>query len=122
MNLEEMRAIEQAATEGPCETGRYWGALTHESDGVLGAYYGEDCPACDESLNAEAEVVIESINLDFIAAARTFVPEALDALEEILELHSHEVYDSSRRMCPACGGTVPCRTRRIIENKLGVQE
>ena len=64
---------------------------------------------------------IEQDSAEFIAASRTFVPDALDALETILELHSHEVYDSTRWMCSACGGTVPCATRRIIENKLGVQ-
>ena len=128
MNLEEMREIEQAATEGPWihwpeahsieiiqrdDTGHYgeiidvrprlgWGEQTYVRT--------ERNPGGDEPDAA------------FIAASRTFVPDALDALETILELHSHEVYDSHRRMCSACGGTVPCATRRIIENKLGVQE
>ena len=71
---------------------------------------------------AEMRAIEQAGTGDFIAASRTFVSDALDALETILELHSHEVYDSTRWMCSACGGTVPCATRRIIENKLGERE
>ena len=75
--IAEQRRIEQAATEGPWETGNYWGALTHGPDGVIGAYYGEECPACDESLDAEAEVVVEVGDLDWIADARTSAARCL---------------------------------------------
>ena len=89
--LAERARIEQAATEGPWETGNYWGALTHGPDGVIGAYYGEECPACDESLDAEAEVVVEVGDLDWIADARTALPKALDALGAVLALHRPHV-------------------------------
>ena len=100
MNLEEMRAIEQAASEGPWEIN---GAGEYVSGVGL--------------MVAPDDGGVSGANAEFIAASRTFVPDALDALEEILELHSHEVYDSNRRMCSACGGTVPCMTRRIIEKE-----
>ena len=87
-----------------------------ECDECAGA--GMIHPDCAERTYAELAAEVRRLR----AASRTFVPDALDALETILELHSHEVYDSHRRMCSACGGTVPCATRRIIENKLGVQE
>ena len=117
MNLEE---IEQAATEG------HWPEAHIQRDDT--GHYGEIIVAdvrprlgwCEKITERNPEG--DEPDAAFIAASRTFVPDALDALETILELHSHEVYDSNRRMCSACGGTVPCATRRIIENKLGVQE
>ena len=129
MNLEEMRAIEQAATEGPWE---HWPearsiGVSQIIDGSLGGIIVADVRprlGWGEQIYVPTERNPRGDEPDaaFIAASRTFVPDALDALETILELHSHEVYDSNRRMCSACGGTVPCATRRIIENKLGVQE
>lgn len=134
--LAGMRAIEQAATEGPWGTGNYWGALTHGPDGILGAYYEGDCPACDESLDAEAEVVIEGVDLDFIAASRSFVPKALAALDAVLAMHApskeptsgHYYCDSDecdragegelRDACQHCGHWFPCPTTAAIEQAL----
>lgn len=121
MNLEEMREIEQAATEGPWI---HWPEAHIQRDDTDGEIIVRPRLGWCEKIYVPTERNPRGDEPDaaFIAASRTFVPDALDALETILELHSHEVYDSNRRMCSACGGTVPCATRRIIENKLGVQE
>ena len=100
------------------DTVRDWQDHEGETDATMLAEVGIAQAEATLALAEQQQIA----NLIALSRETFAAPDALDALETILELHSHEVYDSHRRMCSACGGTVPCATRRIIENKLGVQE
>lgn len=80
---DQLRALADAATPGPwtpCTEG--WATISSSSDSVIHAYHPRDCcHECGEPYDMEPGVAIGVEDLEFIAAARTAVPQLLDQLD-----------------------------------------
>lgn len=81
---DQIRALADAATPGPwtpCTEG--WATISSGSDSVIHAYHPRDCcHECGEPYDMEPGVAIGVEDLEFIAAARTAVPQLLDQLDQ----------------------------------------
>lgn len=125
--LAEMRAIEQAATEGP------WVAEYSREQG--NCVIPHDAASTREAV-ATTRLYHQIGDAEFIAAARAFVPKALAALDAVLAMHApskeptsgHYYCDSDecdragegelRDACQHCGHWFPCPTTAAIEQAL----
>lgn len=126
--LAEIRAREQAATEGPWRAlgtgvanGDHWYVC---NEGEALAYIAANDGENEEQREPDAQ---------FIAHSRTDMPRLLDALEAVLALHKPESYDEdwidggqAGYACYTCDdgtghgfATYPCPTVRAITNVLG---
>ena len=106
--LAEMRAIEQAATEGPWEAG---GGDDDPRPAVWAARSSDCFPRIAYVVpNDFGDVLPE--DAEFIAAARSFVPKALDALEAVLAL-----WPDTADPCDCCVH-VDCEVVRAITKAL----
>ena len=114
--LAEMRAIEQAATEGP------WVAEYSREQG--NCVIPHDAASTREAV-ATTRLYHQIGDAEFIAAARAFVPKALAALDAVLALHhdetlsrsmfaGHPMYTERRCTC----GAAHCPTVAAIEQAL----
>ncbi|MCG7309711.1 MULTISPECIES: hypothetical protein [Brachybacterium] len=113
IDREHLRKLADAATLGPWEAER----IHHRPLGQPPHHCWEvtvdgqpliDCFREDEDDAAETA--------DFIAAARDAVPELLDALQRVRDLH-HPWGDtlSGTRICNECDHAWPCATVRALE-------
>lgn len=127
--LAEMRRVEQEATKGP------WVAEYSREQG--------DCVIPHDAASTREAVAItrlyyQTADAEFIAAARSFVPKAVAALEAVLGRHQpHTCPDPSeerwaesgcfithggrcatRFHCRHCGQLSPCTDVRAIEEAL----
>ena len=57
---------------------------------------------------------IDDNDAAFIAASRTLLPKALEALQRVYEVHDHFT-EAENLWCRACGLMWPCATIRAIE-------
>ena len=117
--LERIRAVTDAATQGPWEhpldNEVTYGYRTDGSRHIATwiATVGEG----DEDISEEQN----DANADFIAAARSYVPALLAAVEAVLKVHPadrHEDYPQEQAFCPPCGEWWPCPTVQAITSKL----
>ena len=100
----EMRAIEQAATEGP------WEAEYSREQG--NCVIPHDAASTREAV-ATTRLYHQIGDAEFIAAARTFVPKALSAFDAVLALHPMEtmqVLDREDCARDECGHAGECPT------------
>lgn len=122
--LDHGRALADQATEGP------WFTSPFEHDPVWGSVvtggvdeHEEDRSPCIEAGNRE--------DATFIADARTRLPQALNALQAVLDMHVAPEWvkvgrpnDGSRDICQECTTEdtlimYPCRTVRAIQDAIG---
>ena len=121
--LDQGKTLADQATEGP------WFASPFEHDPVWGSVvtggvddHDEDCPPCIEAGSRK--------DAEFIADARTRLPQALAVIQAVLDLHKPEEYDGYPHspdgvMCAVCLTEYdeyeewPCPTVRAIQDALG---
>ena len=117
--LERIRAVTDAATQGPWEhpldNEVTYGYRTDGSRHIATwiATVGEG----DEDISEEQN----DANADFIAAARSYVPALLAAVEAVLRDHEPRTRIPPNRhysICRACSRIWPCATVQDITSKL----
>lgn len=110
---QEMRGVVKRATGGP------WTAKTSEASmNGVNEYYFRPSPNAPQVFSA----VMKLEDAELIEHSREWVPETLDRLDAVRELHAPLVYADAPGIyfCKECqytasGGTYPCRTRRILD-------
>lgn len=103
MNDNILRAIEKRTTEGPWRWDSEHLRLFSPSGAVL------------DSNGYEPGAVEREVDADFITAARTWVPDALDRLDEVRALHRSDNH-ATRPLCTECRHSWPCDTRQALDN------
>ncbi len=80
-------ALSEHVTSAPWVVNREgWACVSSGSDSVFHAYYEGDCPSCgDEITPVDARVAISIEDAEFIAAARSLVPELVAEVERTRE-------------------------------------
>lgn len=134
--LDQIDRLEQEATKGPWDHTVEWAEIGSGSDSVIHGYYDGECPACAEKVNDDASVAISPEDREFIALARTALPQLAKALRDIMEIHK-PFYDdhyyngmdgeSLHRFVARCEGChhaggiedYPCPTVQAITDALG---
>ena len=123
--LNEIEARANAATEGPWLVNgpdEPWAVISSGSDSVLHSYMRcrPDCEGC-ECGESVAEVAIELEDAEFIAHARTDVPDMAAALRAVLKLHKHHAGRGGEH-CGRCFPDEwgwPCATVAAIHLHIG---
>ena len=123
--IDQGKKLADQATEGP------WFTSPFEHDPVWGSVvtggvddHDEDCPPCIEAGDRK--------DAEFIADARTRLPQALNALQAVLKIHApidalNVRYRGGRlqQVCTGCGtddgnwNQWPCPTVRAITDAIG---
>jgi hypothetical protein len=89
--IERAEAVMAGVTEGPWVVNREgWACVSSGSDSVFHGYFEGSCGSCGDEILDEASVAISIEDAEFIASARTLVPELVEALKaarEELEWH-----------------------------------
>lgn len=106
--LDQGRALADQATEGPWypwDRGVGWLIALSDSDD------GE--PRLPEGFRTDLG---RGEDAAFIADARSRLPQAIDALQAVLNLHKRNIYGS----CTSCvQNRYPCPTVRAVQNAIG---
>ena len=113
--LDQIDRLDQEATKGP------WYAESKNEDdyyaltAVYNVFHNGDTP--DRDLMAYGAYD----NAEFIALARTALPQFAKALRAVMELHKTRVHDEdpTSPFCNICGPGTPCETTRAITDALG---
>ena len=79
------KAALEGVTAGPWVNTEDWAVISSGPDSVLHGYFEGSCPVCGDEIEDRAYVAISIEDLEFIAAARTLVPELV---AEVERLHS----------------------------------
>ena len=108
MDREQIRARAEAATPGP------WTHYHEDGDDDCEFY----CPSIDGVTvpgHRYPTWLIDATNADFIAHARTDIPDLLAAIGRVLALHE-QAADSEGVFCEHCSYEWPCETVRAVES------
>ena len=124
MSDENMQTLIEAATPGPWEW-EIGGGDTHVSlktrfphiSGSGRIYH----PRILSPSGFDADFIeVKSADAVLIAAASEWVPDTLDRLDRIRELHAPKewpVVSGTITLCTVCHDSWPCETRRIIDEE-----
>ena len=118
----DMKALVGEATQGPWDWSYGEGNRHQALIGSRGELVVE--------ANAYYALNVVDADAQFIAEARDWVPDTLDRLDQLRDLHTsedtcrtiahyprgkHLQMDDCRVYCRACGHRYPCETRRLID-------
>ena len=111
--LQEIDRLDQEATKGP------WTSIGNDCGGKVYEPSGYPLPGCTSC--GENEATYEGQDAEFIALARTALPQLAAAVRAGLELHKTRVHDEdpTSPFCNFCGPGTPCETTRAITDALG---
>ena len=122
--LDRTQAITDAATPGPWETVEDTARRGHITAPVDDPEEGTFVTHCEECMG----YVLSAANAEFIAHARTALPQAAAAIRSVLDLHVKVVTDQHvagpTAVCEPCSedrmfAVWPCPTIQAIQDTLG---
>lgn len=103
MNDHTMRAIENKATDVPWLWDSEHLRLSSSGRVVI------------DLAGYEPAGVTREVDAEFITAARTWVPDALDRLDEVRALHRSDNH-ATRPLCTECRKPWPCDTKQTVDS------
>lgn len=91
-----------------------WATISHESDSVIHGYYEASCYECGAEDSGPASVSVSVEDAEFIAAARSLVPELIAEVERLrpfsrcprcssMRTHSMDHWEEPIIVCDECG-------------------
>ena len=131
--LDEARALADQATEGPWEADGHEITQHWSRPEPWQTIVGAEVACMAYCYGGSAEGVESDKDAAFIADARTRLPQALNAIQAVLDLHKPEEYDGYPHspdgvMCAVCLTEYneyeewPCPTVRAIQNAIKEQD
>lgn len=106
--IERAEAAMEGVTAGPWVVNRDgWACVSPGPDSVFHGYFEGSCGDCGDEILDSASVAISIEDAEFIAAARTLVPELVAELKAArAEVERHRLViqgaPGDKRVCPTC--------------------
>ena|SRR5699024_1790863 len=84
--LDQIERLDKEATKGPWDHTVEWAEIGSGSDSVIHGYGYAHCDGCDEEIEGvDARVALSPDDAEFIALARTALPQLAKALRGVLD-------------------------------------